>query len=161
MREKWSPAWFYIDRGFYHRQLKTYYEFFDSKLIHVILYEDFTKDLRQTLQGIFDFLNVDTGFCVDSNLKHNASDEGSVPRSMFLYSLVAWPNWLSTVTRAVLPKRSLGRLRPIVKGILTKKKCVQEMAPLTDGTRRDLTNVFREDILQLQDLIRKDLSSWL
>jgi hypothetical protein len=161
MRENWSPAWFYVDRGFYQRQLKRYYEVFDRKAIYVVLYEEWARAQYNTLREICSFLGVDWSFPVDSSRRYNASDDMSSPRCMFLYALVARPNLLSRTTRAVLPKQVLAGLRPIVKRIVSKRRSEPESAPMSDETRRSLTSVFREDVLRLQDLIRKDLSSWL
>ena len=161
MQANWSPAWFYVDRGFYHRQLKRYYEIFDRRQIHVVLYDEFTRRPAETLQGIFRFLEVDANFAADLSQKHNVFEEGSVPANMALYDFVARPNWFSTTARAVLPTKFLIHLRPIVKKVITKKSSGLEISPLTDQTRQSLQRVFREDILLLQDLIQKDLSEWL
>jgi Sulfotransferase family len=161
MQQNWSPAWFYIDRGFYHRQLKRYYELFDRRQIHVVLYDEFTKNPAKVLQSIFVLLEVDTDFRANLNQKHNAFEEDRVPASMALYDFVARPNWFSTTARAVLPSKLLAHLRPRIKRALTRKAGKLEVPPLKDQTRQSLRRVFREDILLLQDLIRKDLSDWL
>jgi hypothetical protein len=154
MQANWSPAWFYVDRGCYHRQLK-------RRQIHVVLYDEFTRRPAETLQGIFRFLEVDANFAADLSQKHNVFEEGSVPANMALYDFVVRPNWFSTTARAVLPTKLLIHLRPIVKKVITKKSSGLEISPLTDQTRQSLQRVFREDILLLQDLIQKDLSEWL
>jgi hypothetical protein len=161
MRDNWSPAWFYVDRGLYHRQLKRYYDLFDRDQIRVVLYDDFTKRPREILEDVFAFLDVDASFCVDLSQKYNMFEGGSVPRNMWVYNLMARPNWFSSTSRAVLPARLLGHLRPIVKSAITRKASDVDIAPLKDETRRYLTRIFRNDILRLQDLIEKDLSHWL
>jgi hypothetical protein len=161
MQANWSPAWFYVDRGCYHRQLKRYYELFDHRQIHVVLYDEFMERPVETLQGILAFLEVDTSFRADLSQRHNVFEEGSVPANMTLYEFVVRPNWFSTMARAVLPTKLLIHLRPIVKKVITKKSSGLEISPLTDRTRQSLQQVFREDILLLQDLIQKDLSEWL
>jgi len=49
IRKNWSPTWFYADRGFYYRQLRTYYELFERNQIHISLYEDFCSNPRGQL----------------------------------------------------------------------------------------------------------------
>jgi hypothetical protein len=59
------------------------------------------------------------------------------------------------LARAVLPAsvRERAKLR-VTNQNLARRELPAEM-------RRELTQVFRDDILQLQDLIGRDLSAWL
>jgi hypothetical protein len=115
MQQNWSPAWFYIDRGFYYKQLKRYYDLFKQDQIHIILYDDFLNNPGGILERIFAFLDVDTGFCPDMSHKYNVSKEKSVPRSTYLYSMITRPNWLSTSVRDLFTAKSLSRIKPIAK----------------------------------------------
>ena len=161
LQGKWSPTWLYLDRGYYYRQLKRYYDIFDRSAIQIILYDDFIKDEQAILKESFAFLEVDDQFRIDTDEKHNTSDDRRVPRNMYLYALAARPNPLSTTVRALLPKKLLGRLRPIVRRMLSEPTKDAEIGPLSEQTREHLKGVFREDLLRLQDLIRRDLSAWL
>jgi Sulfotransferase family len=161
MRANWSPAWFYVDRGFYHRQLKRYYEVFDRRQIHIVLYEEFMRRPTEMLRDVLAFLQVEAEFRIDLGQRYNLSEDCSVPANITIYNFFARPNWFSTRARAVMPAELLVRLRPIVKSVITRKTSKDDIPPLTDQTRQSLRRVFREDILLLQDMIRKDLSDWL
>jgi hypothetical protein len=161
MRENWSPAWFYVDRGLYYRQLKRYYDLFDHHSLMVILFDEFTNDTKDVMQDIFAFLDIDSAFRVDLDEKHNASDDKLIPRNMYLYTLIARPSVLSRTARDFLPKRALAQIRPLVRKVLSKRIGEDDTQALTEEARKSLTEFFREDILRLQDLIQKDLTSWL
>jgi hypothetical protein len=161
MRDNWSPAWFYVDRGFYYRQLEPYYDLFPSSQIKIIIYDDFTKDPKAIVESIFSFLGVATDFRVDFSRRYNISEVGNVPRNILLYDLAARSSWVSTTTRAVLSKRLLRQVRPIVKKLVIRETNDTEVSPLTDEARQNVMCVFREDIRMLQDLIQRDLSCWL
>jgi hypothetical protein len=161
MQQNWSPAWFYIDRGLYYRQLKRYYDLFDGGQIHIILYEDFANNPKETLERMFAFLGVDTGFCPNISHKYNVSTEKSVPRSMYLYDLITRPNWFSTLVRDLLSAKSLNRIKPVARRVIAGDERNREVALMTDETRQMLRRIFYADIRQLQNLIGRDLSSWL
>jgi hypothetical protein len=161
MQENWSPAWFYIDRGFYYRQLKRYYKLFGRRHIHIILYEDFESNPEEIMKAIFDFLGVDTRFRPDMSHKYNVSKERTVPRNIYLYNFITRPNWFSNLVRERFTAKSLSRIKPIARKAVARDECNGEAASMTDNTRQMLRRIFYTDIHQLQNLIGRDLSSWL
>jgi hypothetical protein len=51
----------YLARGLYFQQLSRWYEVFEEKQLHVVLFDDFVSDTRSVLRGILSFLGVDAG----------------------------------------------------------------------------------------------------
>lgn len=49
----------YVDRGFYSKQIKPLFEFFNKKQLLFIKYEEFNRNQERTLKNLFDFLGVD------------------------------------------------------------------------------------------------------
>jgi DNA-binding TFAR19-related protein (PDSD5 family) len=148
----WSHHWHYRQRGFYAAQLKSYFDLFDEKQLRVYLYEDYVTDPGGFMQDIFRFLNVDETFAPDMSVRHN---ESKIPRNralqVYLLEPRATKNLLKQFVPAKLSRRIGDRLRRLN---LTKP-------PFPVELRRQLTEVYREDIIQLQDMLRRDLSHWL
>jgi hypothetical protein len=136
--------------GFYFAQLSHYYHTFSPDRILVCLYDEWQKNGVDLLRRIFRFLEVDPAFIPDQTRKYN---QASWPRSQRLHhwlqqSPPAGLRWLSERWRLRLNAR-LNRLN------------LTSAPPLEPALRQQLTHIYREDILQLQDLIQQDLAHWL
>jgi hypothetical protein len=148
IRDNWHPRYHYRQRGFYHTQLKRYFDVFERDRIGIYLYEDLIADPLGVLRSIFRFLEVDEAFVPDMSVKYNIT---GVPRNRAVRALVKRLGSLTPALRRFLP---FGLLQ-LVKGRLFAKP------PLSSDVRRELIEGYRQDISMLQDLIRRDLSGWL
>jgi hypothetical protein len=160
-QEGWSPAWLYLDRGFYHRQLREYYDTFPASRIHVLLHEDLCRNPKRVLRDIFRFLGVDPGVVVDVRTRHNVAANPQIPRAAWLYDLVLRPFLLSPHLQSALPEQAVARVRPWARRLLLRRAAPEQPAQLAPELRTMLTARFREDVEQLQHLIGRDLSRWL
>jgi hypothetical protein len=148
----WSFQWHHQQRGFYCQQLKRYYDTFGSSQIRVYLFEDILQRPNQLCQDIFEFLEVDPSFTPQTQKQHNPTN---VPKNQALNQLLNRPNPWKTAAKTFLPDRLLKKTAAYLKKQnLGKPK-------LTPKLRRQLVQVYRDDILQLQELIDRDLSQWL
>jgi Sulfotransferase family len=147
IQENWSPIFYYKKLGFYYEQLSYYYKLFDKNQIHICLNEDLQRDATKTLQNIFSYLGVEDTFVPDTSVKAGAS---GIPKNKFLYWLSRQKS-IKSVLKPLLPK---GIGQTFEKHMLTKPKLSPEL-------RQELIEVYRDDILKLQDLIQRDLSAWL
>lgn len=150
--DNWSFQWHHKRRGFYYLQLKRYFELFDSRQIKVYLYEDLKKDPLGLTQNIFRFLEVDDNFSPNVKKKHNPT---KVPKNETLNSLLNRPNLLKTGFNILVPQA----IRQPIANYLKQKNLGKPK--LSKKIRRQLIEDYREDILKLQDLIERNLSSWL
>ena len=152
LRNNWSLIYFYQDLGFYYPQLKRYFDKFDSRQLHIILYDDFRADPFKVFQETFSFLNIDPSFQPDMSRKFNVS---GLPKNKFAHKLIAEQNFLKSMVKSILPSRFRFNLKErYYEKNLSKPS-------ITEETRLELIEIFREDILKTQDLIGRDLSSWL
>ena len=149
---KWNPLFYYQDSGFYYSQLKMYFELFEREQIKVYLYEDLRTDTSALLQNIFDFLNVERNFQPDLT-KKNVS---GIPKSRFVYDLFTKDNIVKTAFKPLFSNR----VRRTIYDTITTKTLNPKPEMLLD-TKLDLTRIYKQDILQLQELIDRDLSNWL
>lgn len=152
IQDNWQPLWFYQQRGFYAKQLKQYLEAFGSDNVQVYLYEDLAADSLTVAQKIYHFLGVDTAFTPNLT-RENVS---GVPKNKRVQRLLTQDNFLKTMIKPLLPKSLRRKMVSKVKQQNLGKK-----PTLLPETRRHLIELYREDILQVQDLINRDLSGWL
>jgi sulfotransferase family protein len=160
IRTRWSPTWFYLDRGYYHRQLSAYVDLFGREHLHVALYDDFARDPQGVLDGMFQFLGVDP-VTVDVGRRHNVSRDVRVPRLVWLHDLVMRPNRASRLMRERLPAQLVKAVTPLARCMVFRKAGTLDYTPLSPALRTELTSRFRDDILRLEDLLDRDLSHWL
>jgi hypothetical protein len=147
---------YHQQNGFYQQQLNIYYQLFSRDQIKVFLYEDWNASPQKVLQELFEFLEVDTAF-QPALWRSNVT---RVPRSRRLHYIARHPEWLGENVR-------LGQLPPVRRAfssllsLLDTRYNLKPPAPLDPNLRAFLTRGYREDILQLQELIGRDLSHWL
>lgn len=145
--KNWSWFWHYKYKGYYYEHLKRYYEIFNESQIKIICYEDFQDEPLKTMEGIFNFLKVEESFIPDMSVRHNKTTH---PRSYLLHKLLEKPHSDST----------WGKSKGI-RSILLRANLTSKRPPLEHGIRKAIIKDYQDDILKLQDLIKKDLSSWL
>jgi hypothetical protein len=136
--------------GFYYAQVSPYYRTFGADRILVLLYDEWRINPLQMLQKIFRFLGVDPTFTPDLTRRYN---ESAWPHNRRIHQ---WLHHSSSAPFSWLPTLWWQRL----KGRLNRLNMTTS-PPLSGEIRRELTALYREDILQLQTLIDKDLSHWL
>lgn len=143
----------YIELGFYYNQLKRYFEIFAADQIKIFLYDDLRDDSVTFLNNIFCFLEVDDSFLPTNLDKYNVS---GIPKNRMLNRWMAdQSNPLRRLVRSLCPVE--GR-RAFLKAV-QKQNSVKHQMPIE--ARQRLLPLYREDILNLQDLINRDLSKWL
>lgn len=148
----WMPSWHYLRRGFYYQQLKRYYNIFDPAQIQIFRFEDLAAAPRVLLNHLYDFLHVDRIALADVFIKHNIS---GTPKSQRLHDLITKSNPIKTMIRPLIPDRHRKKIA------LSLRNRNLEKTPMSPQIRRQLANIYAEDILGLQDLTQLDLSAWL
>ncbi|WP_246141455.1 sulfotransferase family protein [Hyella patelloides] len=149
----WWWGFHYVNVSRYFLQLKRYFEIFDRDQIKVYLYEDLQDNPLQLSQDIFQFLGVDSQFVPDMSAKYNTT---GIPKYQTLDALIKEQNLIKTVYQFLIPTK----LRKQITANLSQRNSLVKPT-LTPELRQKLQNRLKEDILQLQDLIKRDLSNWL
>jgi len=152
-QRNWDPLYQYADMGFYARQLRYYLDLFEPEQIRTHIYDDFTARPVEVVQDILRFLDVDDTFVPDTSKRYNVS---MVPRNHVLHTLVAGEHPLKQALKAVLPA---GVRRPLKHRVLAPN--LRRPSPQPPQVRKQLADHFRADILELQDMLGRDLSAWL
>ncbi|MFT3867816.1 MAG: sulfotransferase [Nibricoccus sp.] len=140
-----------LDCGLYATHLQRFFALFPREQIRVYLYETYCADARGVLRDIFDFLGVDANHAID--LSHQCH-ETRVPRFPMLYRLRRRVAGNTPLSRW-LPARMSRTMREMFYSRGKKQ------FPLSADDRRLVVDYYRDEILQTQDLIGRNLSAWL
>jgi hypothetical protein len=138
------------DNLVYYDACQRYLECFPKAHLKFVRAETLNAQPANLLKDIFAFLEVDPAFEPDVSTRFN---QGGVPRSRRLYRILN--------DRAV---RRLGLYipAPFRSALKRVKQASLREPPALDRTiRARFIELFREDILRLQDLLAMDLSDWL
>jgi hypothetical protein len=148
----------YIDRGFYAEQLKRYLQYFPFENIHIILFEeDFLERREQTIRQLLGFIGADPNYELPINIKSTPSVGAKFKQADKILN-TAHP--INQLAKRIIPSK---KLRADIKYFFTKmnQKANADKAEL-EAIRPFLINeIFRNDIIKLQELIKRDLSRWL
>jgi hypothetical protein len=148
----WEPLWHLTRQGFYARQLRRYFDRFDRAQIKVVIYDDFVAHPNAVIKDLLGFLQVDASFSPDMSERPNVS---MVPKNRLYHAVVGRPNILKEVLKPLLPYELRQRIkRPLLARNLTRLAVTREQ-------RARLIDVFKPDILELQEMLGRDLSAWL
>jgi hypothetical protein len=151
-----------IPEGFYYKNLSKYYTMFPKENIRVYLYEEFNEHPEAVMKDIFTFLGVDPNFKVNSNVKFN---ESGFIKNDFLNKIYGQKGLVIRTVKALLPSLFIKGLKKnlFVQKQLNKLRSKNLVKPGMDPqVKFRLTHeVYGDDIRNLQNLIGKDLSSWL
>lgn len=165
-----------LSRSQYFEQLKVYFDLFPRENIKVILFEDFLKDKKATLNEICDYIGIDSSQLPKDALElHN--NPSRLPKFHKMQLLV------NSKMRGMISKRYMGALpvsplekntqsveiekpkgkRSLFKTIYQTINPVIITAPpkMSEGTERFLTEYFKNELQGLNELLGRDvLSIW-
>ena len=154
IKANWEYFWHYKNQGFYYAKLKHYFDIFDRKQIKVYLYEYYQSKPIMLLKDIYTFLDVDSSFVPNITERYNVT---KIPKSLTFHNFIARPNPVRLFLKARLSKKWQKKIGRAVRK-LNQSNIKPEIDPLL---KNKLILEYREDIIQLQDLIQQDLGNWL
>ena len=146
----------YIKRGFYYSQLLPFFQCFKPEQIKILLYDDLCKNPHSFIRDLFQYIEVDPNFIPNMSKKVR---EGGLPKNKALHKMVTQKNIVRTFVASMLKLFMPLELRQKIRSNLVKDNTYK--AKLSGDSRKKLIEIYRDDILQLQDLIQRDLSGWL
>lgn len=149
IRNNSAFLWHYKSKGFYYKQLTRYFALFDRSQIKVCLYEDLKTNPAGVIKDLFEFLEVDASFEPDVSRKYNVS---VVPKNQLLSTVITSLKPIKPALKTLVPDRVRHYVRSQV---------FDTPPPISPEMRKHLVKEYREDILQMQELLGRDLSVWL
>ena len=141
----------FLEIGYYFKLLTRYYEIFPSENIKILLFEDLEKKPMKLMNEIMLFIGLpEYPFYLGE--KFNTSGKMSFK---IIYNLIRSLR-IAKFFRRFLPARTYQKVRDYSERFFIKR--VDPISPLN---RKALQEIYREDIVNLQSLIQRDLSNWL
>jgi hypothetical protein len=145
----WGISHLYYELGLYHEQVKRFLTIFPRDQVKILLFDDLKQDRQHLVNDLFQFLQIDTPSNLDTADTHN---EARIPRA---------PGFIKWITQTGL-KRKLFRLLPKSRRSAIKSLFFKAEKPLFRPEDREwMTARYRGDIIQLEQLIQRDLRHWL
>lgn len=151
----WSHIWHYQQAGYYSHQIQRYLDCFPREQLLILLYDDLKREPDRLLEQICRFIGVDPAFRVDTSRRYNTSGQA---RFAGLQKWIIEPNRLKSMTKGVVPNEIRMRIRQTLLDLNVTGDKRPSMLP---SDREFLKGRFHDDILSLQDVIKRDLSHWL
>jgi len=150
-----------VAEGFYFKNLSRFYSWFPESQIRVYLFEEFNKSGEKVLKDIFEFLEVDPTFEPNLSVHFNESGFIKYPR---LNKIIGINGVFQRSAKFLLGKHYVAAKESLfLQKLITRVRKQNLSHPgIDENIRKALsTEVYGDDIRQLQGLLKKDLSKWL
>ena len=148
VNQNWDCAWHYTRMSNYYHQIKRYLDLFSPQQIKVIIYEDFVRDTTGVMQEVYDFIDVDNSFLAT----RSKSNSGYWPKSLILHRLLKEPNTIKLTLEQILPKSIYYKFLKFAR-----KWNQGSIPPIPTTVENNLKHLFLQDILNLQELLGREL----
>lgn len=147
----WWWGFQYMAVGCYFEQVRAYLNAFGRDGVCVMCFEEWTRELPEATQRLFDFLDVDSSFIPDTSVQYNAT---GVPRSSFSHVVMTSESAVRDIAKRLLPRG----IRESFKNWYFEKGLARP--PMNASVRQRLATAFKDDVRRLEDLLQRDFSHW-
>lgn len=147
----------YEAAGSFGNQIQRLYEFVPAEQRLVLLFDDFVEDARQVYERVLQFLHLES----DGRTDFPRLNEARTYRFQALRRLVYHPPRPFSAAVALLRRAGGPQGLNVGKHFNRVLRKRQPRRPISDDFRCRLSGVFAEDVLKLQELLKRDLSHWL
>ncbi len=141
----------YVRYGMYGKQLGEYFKHFAPEQFSIQIYREFKRDPQPIIRELFRFLNVDESFVPDMSMHHNTATANVRPAQHANPFRRGYKSRLRRLVRQTL----------FGERIVAQNRGNAHRPALTREMRVRLREIFREDIIDLQELLGRDLKYWL
>lgn len=147
---------YYLSSVLYYKQVKRFIDEFKDNVL-VLLHKDLKNDFEKTYKETITFLGVNnTTFCPD-NKSINARKE---IKSQSVHELSKNPpRRLKNIFRTLVPFKPIRH--SIMKNVERINVSTGESTNIDPALKQEIIDLTEADIIQLQSLIKRDLSAWL
>lgn len=148
LRRNMMPSFSYLHAGHYPAQLARYRAVFPPEQMRIYLHEDWKHKPNEVWTDLMNFLAVDPSFTPDFSRTYG---ENRTQGRIWPLILLARP-----LARTLFPRKVRASIHNRLHRICTRPE------KLDPALRHELTlRHFHQDILELQDILHRDLSHWL
>ncbi|WP_340076202.1 sulfotransferase [Leptobacterium sp. I13] len=151
----------YKTHGLYAQQLKIFLRYFSIEQVCILLFDEIKEAPENQLKKIFNFLEVDDSF----NPKLNYLNKAGVSRSKWIYKILydKENNIKKFLNKYIADKFFSFDFKIRVKlflGKILSKESKEAKNDVPEALIKKLNHFFEKDILELEKIIDKDLSTW-
>ncbi len=140
----------------YSPYFKHWLNYFDPSQMKLVLFEDFKANSLGIMQSIFRYLEIDEQFLPDTTRRYNV---GGVPKNKLSGSFARGLRQVrnTQVFRTLKPylPESIRSWNSTLRGAALRKA-----DPLPEDLALELITFYKDDVLELQDLLEIDLGAW-
>ncbi|MBR8828305.1 MAG: sulfotransferase domain-containing protein [Gomphosphaeria aponina SAG 52.96 = DSM 107014] len=144
--------------GLYYKVIQEHLSLFSQDQLKICLFEDLKKNPVLLQKEIFQFLGVDENFQVSESMIYNS---GGVPKNKLIYQTIEKIRMkYNSSLKQLIPEGLSNQIYGIYLKI-RNQTLADERPSFPQEMRQQLIDIFRDDILRLQDFLQRDLSKWL
>ncbi|MDC0230750.1 sulfotransferase [Aureispira] len=150
-----------IKEGFYYKHLTKYFKTFRPENIKIFFFEELANNPDKLMKDLYEFIGVDSSFEPDMSFKLNSS--GYI-KNKFYDSIFGEAKGLIKSSRALLPNCLYSRLKKNHFALKLKNRIREKnlhRPKLEIDLKKQVTEIYSDDITNLSRMINKDLSHWL
>ena len=138
--------WLCKTQGNYYNQVKAYLDNFSK--VFIALTTELRENPTKLMKNIYQFLDVDSDYIPDFNLKKNIS---KTPKNKAYRFILFFKHH----SKLKLPFINASLKSKIINSLYT-----HTIKPIKTSTKLDLIQYYKDDIKKLEQLIKRDLSIW-
>ncbi len=147
-----TPMVMYKSMSMYADAVKAFQEAFQD--VHIALYDDFQSSPKQCIDQIFEFLGLESYEEIDYLRRHNIGGWQWENEKVKQFALS--DGFFKKIVRVMVPKILR---KHMFKKLKSKVTNVQNVT-ISDETKKELSQFFKEDIQTLEKLINRKLTAW-
>lgn len=140
-----------LEMGEYTRQIKNLYKHLDEDRIKIVFFEEFKKDNVKTIEEICDFLEIEGNFSYHPEKVYHKGF--GITKSKTIGQFYIKNKWVLAIKRKLLNTK-IGNLKFLINKWLYKPLIVEP------ASYDFLYDYYKQDVLDLEKLLNKDLSHW-
>lgn len=137
----------YVEKGMYYKQIKRFKSVFEEEKIGVWLFRELKKDTREVAREMFKFVGSKANYDIENFTKKNQ------------YKKIN-----SEIVKKVLNTRLAKNISSFIPSNIKKRAkwaLISTDKPNLDEARYKLSEIYRDEVNNVQKLIKKDISHWL
>ncbi|MBN8704055.1 MAG: sulfotransferase domain-containing protein [Bacteroidetes bacterium] len=140
----------------YTTQIKRYQNIFGAPNVHIVVYDDFQKNIENCYAEVLNFLQIDTTF--KPNFRTiNANKEIKNPE---LQKILKTPGKLQKkIVKFLIPSASIRTL--LRTALANKNTSIAKRKPISTEAKRKLASMYQNEISELSVFLNRDLNHWL
>jgi hypothetical protein len=142
-----------LTKGLYNDSIFHWIKIFGEDNVKIIIYEEFEKDQQKVLSEIYNWLNL-----LPSKINNLTPQKTGKIRFVKLFYFINSSTFIKSSLKIVLSKKNRIKFRSFFYSILIRKK---KKSDISISVKKQLLDIYRDDIFALGKLLKKDMSFWL